>query len=60
LVVVVVVVCAMFWRLPIQGGNQNRDYIKKQIYSSVNQGIYGHMTGAGVVGQAPTILLGYV
>jgi hypothetical protein len=30
------IVCDLFWRLPMQGGSQNRDYIKNLIYSSVN------------------------
>jgi hypothetical protein len=29
------------------------------LYSSVNWGIYGHMAGVGMVGQAPAIFHGY-
>jgi hypothetical protein len=64
-------ICAPFWRLPIRGGSQNRDYIKNQyipqliekhmsLYSSVNRGIYEHVARAGVVGRAPILFLGYV
>jgi hypothetical protein len=33
----------LFWRLFIQGGSQNSVYIKNQIYSSVNRGMYPDM-----------------
>jgi hypothetical protein len=50
-------VIALFWRLPIWGGSQNRDYIKNHnipwlteehtaLYSLVKRGIYGHVAEA--------------
>jgi hypothetical protein len=50
-------ICALFWRLTIPGGSQNRDYIKNQyiprltdehmfVYFSINRGIYGHVARA--------------
>jgi hypothetical protein len=59
----------LFWRLPIMGGSQNRDYIKNQyiprlteermgLYSSINREIYGHVVRAW--GGGPSIFLGYM
>jgi hypothetical protein len=53
-----VLLYALFWRLPIWGGSQNRGYIKKPIYSSIDRGIYGHVAEAQG-GGVPSIFIGY-
>jgi hypothetical protein len=40
IVIVLLSVCALFWKLPIRGGSQNKGYIKKPIYCLVNRGTY--------------------
>jgi hypothetical protein len=30
-------ICVLFWRLPIRGGRQNRDFIKKQYIPRLNE-----------------------
>jgi hypothetical protein len=62
----------LFWRPPIWGRSQKKGYIKNQyipqlneermaLYSSVNQGMYGHMARAQEGrGRVPSIFLGYV
>jgi hypothetical protein len=49
-------ICVLFWRLSIGGGSQNKDYIKNQYISRLNEEYIDTCSGHGGGGGHPIYL----